>query len=72
MEIDAIWRTKRGTILPAKVLAERLEYQRQGKCWGCEQVGHVHSNCLTNPSKPLALSALEKGAGTREQEKGKA
>lgn len=55
MEIDAI----RGTTALAKTAAERLEYQRQGKCWGCGKPGHIRAKCPTNPSKPLSLAVLE-------------
>lgn len=55
MELDAT----RGTTALAKTAAERLEYQRQGKCWGCGKPGHVRAKCPTNPSKPLSLAVLE-------------
>ena len=35
MEIDAIRGTEHVTTALAKTPAECLEYQRQGKCWGC-------------------------------------
>jgi len=53
MEVDVIHVT---TAL-AKTGAERLEYQRQGKCWGCGLVGHVQAKCPTNLSKPLSIAA---------------
>lgn len=55
MEIDAI----SGTTALAKRAAERLEYQRQGRCWGCGKLGHIRAKCPTNPSKPLSIAALE-------------
>ena len=70
MEVDAIRGTKRVTTALAKTPAERLKYQRQGKCWGCGRVGHIHSNCPTNPSKPMALLASEKETRAKEQGKG--
>jgi len=62
MELDAA----RVTTALAKTAIERLDYQRQGKCRGCGQVGHVRSKCPTNPSRPLNLAALE----TRETDRG--
>jgi len=52
MELDAA----RVTTALAKTVVERLDYQKQGRCWGCGQVGHVQSRCPTNPSKPLSLA----------------
>ena len=49
----------RVTTALAKTPTERLDYQRQGRCWGCGLVGHVRARCPTNPSKPLSLSTLE-------------
>ena len=43
----------------AKTAVERLEYQRQGQCWGYGKVGHVRAKCSTNPSKPLSISSVE-------------
>ena len=43
----------------AKTAAERLDYERQGKCWGCGLPGHVRAKCPTNPSKPLSLAASD-------------
>jgi hypothetical protein len=54
MELGAI----RGPPALAKTAAERLEYQRQGKCWGCGQFGHVRGKCPTNPSRPLTIAAI--------------
>ena len=70
MEIDAICGTEHVTTALAKTPAERLEYQRQGKCWGCGREGHIRSNCPTNPSKPMALLASEKETRAEEQGKG--
>ena len=70
MEIDAIRGTKCVTTALAKTPAECLEYQRQGRCWGCGRVGHIRSNCSTNPSKPMALLASEKETRAEEQGKG--
>lgn len=56
MELDAIG----GTTALAKTAAERLEFQRQGRCWGCGQLGHIRARCPVNPSKPLSLAALGK------------
>lgn len=53
MELVAV----RGPPALAKNAAERLEYQRQGRCWGCGELGHVRSKCPTNPSRPLSLAA---------------
>lgn len=55
MELGAV----RVTTALAKTPAERLDYQRQGRCWGCGLIGHVRARCPTNPSKPLSLSASE-------------
>ena len=55
MELDAA----KVTIALARTATERLEYQRQGKFWGCCQVGHVCAKCSTNSSKPLSLLASE-------------
>ena len=41
----------------AKTAAERLEYQRQGCCWGCGELGHIRVRCPTSPSKPLLILA---------------
>ena len=41
----------------ARTTAERLEYQRQGKCWGCGEIGHLRTKCPTNPSRPLVIAA---------------
>lgn len=69
MEIDATY----GTTAMAKTAVERLDYQRQGKCWGCGLSGHIRSKCPTNPSKPLSLAILgEEEVGTNESGKGKA
>ena len=65
MEIDAI----RGTTTLAKTAAERLEYQRQGKCWDCRKSGHIRAKCPTNPSKPLFLATVEEEI-TSESRKG--
>lgn len=54
MELDAI----SGTTALAKTAAERLEYQRQGRCWGCGQLGHIRAKCPTNPSKPFSIAAI--------------
>ena len=70
MEIDAIRGTERVTTAFAKTPAERLEYQRQRRCWGYERIGHIRSNCPTNPSKPMALLASEKEIRAEEQGKG--
>ena len=53
MELGAIC----GSPALAKTVAERLEFQRQGKCWGCGELGHVHAKCPTNPSRPLSIAA---------------
>lgn len=55
MELDAVHVS---TAL-AKTANERLEYQRQGRCWGCGLLGHIRARCPTNPSKPLSLAVLE-------------
>ena len=55
IELGVVWVT---TAL-AKTTVERLEYQRQGRCWGYGEVGHVRAKCLTNPSKPLSISSVE-------------
>lgn len=55
MKIDAV----SGTTILAKTAAQRLEYQRQGRCWGCGKLGHIRAKCPTNPSKPLSIVALE-------------
>lgn len=69
MELDVI----RGTTAMAKTAAERLEYQRQGRCWGCGQLGHVRSKCPTNPSTPLSLAAMgNEGEETGRSGKGTA
>ncbi|KAG0574846.1 hypothetical protein KC19_VG296400 [Ceratodon purpureus] len=47
------------TIALAKTTTERLDYQRQGRCWGCGLVGHIRSKCPTNPSKPLSIATSE-------------
>ena len=65
MELGAV----RGTSALAKTAAERLEYQRQGKCWGCGRIGHVRAKCPTNPSRPLSLAAMvEENDGTSGKE----
>ena len=69
MEIDAICGIERVTTALAKTPAERLEYQRQGKCWGYGRVSHIRSNCPTNPSKSMALLASEKETRAEEQRK---
>lgn len=56
MELDATHLTQGSTAL-AKTPTERLEYQRQGRCWGCGKIGHIRSRCPINPSKPLSLAA---------------
>ena len=66
MELDAIG----GTTALAKTTAERLEFQRQGRCWGCGQLGHIQARCPTNPSKPLSIAALAK-EDTKVNESGK-
>ena len=53
MELGAVC----GPLALAKMAAERLEYQRQGKCWNCGELGHIHVKCLTNPSWPLSITA---------------
>lgn len=53
MELGAI----RGAPALAKTAAERLEYQRHGRCWGCGELGHVRAKCPTNPSRPLSIAA---------------
>lgn len=55
MELGAL----RVTTAIARTAAERSEYQRQGRCWGCGEVGHVRAKCPTNPSKPLSLAAID-------------
>lgn len=55
MELGAV----RTTTALAKTAGERLEYQRQGRCWGCGELGHVRAKCPTNPSKPLSITAVE-------------
>ena len=55
MELGAI----QVTTTLAKTDVERLKYQRQGRCWGCGEVGHVRAKCPTNPSKPLSISYIE-------------
>jgi len=42
MELGAV----RGPLALAKNAAERLKYQRQGRCWGCGELGHIHPNVL--------------------------
>ena len=54
MELGAL----RVTTALARTAAEHSEYQRQGRCWGCGEVGHVRAKCPTNPSKPLLLAAI--------------
>lgn len=54
MEIDA---TSASTAL-AKTAADRMEYQKQGRCWGCGLHGHVRAKCPTNPSKPYSLAVV--------------
>lgn len=58
MELGAV----RVSTALAKTSAERLDYQRQGRCWGCGEIGHVRSKCPTNPSKPLSIASLEEEA----------
>jgi hypothetical protein len=61
MELDA---TYTASTALAKTAADRLEYQRQGRCWGCGKMGHIRSRCPTNPSKPLTLAATDdEGSG---------
>lgn len=60
MELGAV----RPSTASAKTAADRLEYQKQGRCWGCGELGHVRSKCPTNPSRPLSLAA------TRDTESG--
>lgn len=61
MELDA---TYTASTALAKTAADRLEYQRQGRCWGCGKMGHIRSRCPTNPSKPLTLAATaNEGSG---------
>ena len=68
MELDA---TYSPSTAMAKTATERLEYQRQGRCWGCGKMGHIRSRCPTNPSKPLTLAATgEEGNDTRDLGKG--
>ena len=55
MELGAV----RVTTTLAKMAVERLEYQRQGRCWGCGEIGHVRAKCPTNPSKSLSISSVE-------------
>lgn len=59
MELGAV----RATSASAKTVAERLEYQRQGRCWGCGELGHVRAKCPTNPSRPLSIVATAGGEG---------
>jgi len=62
MEIDAL----RGpTTAMVKTPAERLEYQRQGRCWGCGQLGHVRARCPTNPSTFVPCSHGRRGGNWR-------
>ena len=42
-----------------KIAAERLEYERQGRCWGYGEIGYVRAKCSTNISKPLSISFVE-------------
>jgi len=42
---------------------DRLEYQRQGRCWGCKGLGHVWTNYPTISSKPLSILAIVGGEG---------
>lgn len=55
MELGAV----RVSTALAKTAAERLEYQRQGRCWGCGEMGHIRSKCPTNPSKSISIAATE-------------
>lgn len=55
MELDA---TKVSMTL-AKTAAERLEYQREGRCWGCGQLGHIRSKSPINLSKPLSFAVMD-------------
>lgn len=71
MEIDANRGTERGTTALAKTPAELLEYQRQGRCWGCGQVGHVCSNCPTNPSRIQTIGIIRIGERGRNWKAGK-
>ena len=60
----------RATQALAKTAAERLEYQRQGRCWGCGELGHIRAKCPTNPSRPLSISAtmeMEETASGKEE-----
>jgi len=67
MEIDAMG----GTTTLVKTTTKQLEFQRQGRCWGCGQLGHIQARCPTNPSKSLSLVALAKeDAKAKESEKG--
>ena len=43
MELDVM----QVTTALARTSAERLEYQRQGRCWGNGLVGHVRAKCPT-------------------------
>ena len=46
MELDATCRTT----AMANTTIERLEYQRQGKYWGCDKLGHVRASAqLSHP-----------------------
>jgi Retrotransposon gag protein len=65
MELGAV----RGPPALAKTAAERLEYQRQGRCWGCGELGHIRAKCPTNPSRPLSLAAAT-GSGSSVSGKG--
>ena len=63
MELDA---TYTASTALAKTAADRLEYQRQGRYWGCKKMGHIRSRCPTNPSKPLTLAATgDEGSGKK-------
>ena len=46
MELGAIC----GSPALVKTTTERLEFQRQGKCWGCRELNHIRAGCPTNPS----------------------
>lgn len=52
----------------ARTAAQRSEFQRLGKCWGCGQIGHIRSRCPVNPSRRLSISALEENTTTSGKE----
>lgn len=69
MEIDA---TSTLTAM-AKTATDRIEYQKQGRCWGCGLHGHVRAKCPTNPSKPYSLAVIgEEEDGSTGSGKGRA